>query len=808
MSRNTASFCSSEIRGSQNTARPDKTIGGAGVSYSFSDLVDITAFTSLLESINRATGISNGLVGPGGELLTQAGWCDACVHYHRAVPETARLCQESNLELLQRLRDGEVVGALCKNGLYDYATPVTIEGHHLATLFLGQVFHTPPDMAGFGERAEQFGYDKDAYLKSIRAVPVVSKAQIDAYIATIIGMADILAEIGLSRVREARLERDLDRSTEQRIQVEDLLEFSPVGISWTDADGNIEYVNRQFVEMFGYSRDEVRDLTSWVGKAYPDDKYRESTVDPWWRRAEEAHEHGVQPPELESNICCKDGSERRVITRVSWVGNRRLASYTDISAHWQSEQRSRAYNAMLEMVANAAPLPEILEAIVRTIEADAPTSFCSLLLLDSEGKRLLTGAAPSLPVFFNEAVDGLEIGDGVGSCGTAAYRGERVVVEDISSHEYWRPAADLASQAGLAACWSEPILGSDGKVLGTFASYHSQPTLPTLDDLERIAYAANLAAIAIENQRTRDALLRSEREFRTLAENAPVNIARYDHKGRLSYANSRLAASMPVPIGTLIGRRLDENPALPFAGAFQKIIDGTIETGEELMFEAPVPAPEGGDKETHLINMMAERDDTGAITGALSIGRDITENKRLQQELERQAHYDYLTSLTNRRYFVELAGKELARFGRYGGKLSLIMFDLDFFKRINDKYGHNIGDMVLSQVAQVSRGLLRDVDVVGRIGGEEFVALLPNIGGQEAAKIAERLRLSIAASGLQLPDGEQLHFTASFGVASIDSNTLKQGKTPTVDDLLLWADDAMYQAKEGGRNRVCLSDGQ
>ena len=769
-------------------------------SYSFQDLVDVDDFSQLLENLFKATGIPNGLIGPDGEPITQAGWRDACTLFHRVNPDTARQCQESNLELMQILHEGEIAGCPCKNGLIHYAMPVMVEGRRLATLFLGQVFDAPPNLEFFRQRAREFGFDEDAYLETIRAVPIVSKEKMEAHIEAMAGVTQILAANGLAKLHETRLQRDLSRSTERRIQIEDLLRLSPVGIGWSDADGNIKYVNRQFTELFGYTLEDIPDLDTWYRKAYPDSGYRKMFIEPWMQRIENARQLGAAQPGLEANITCKDGSERHVLIRTSWIGEKRLVNFTDITAQWKSEQRNHTQSTMLEMVAKGAPLSDILHAIVHAIEAEAPSSVCNILLLDEDGKHLRNAASPSLPPFYNEAIDGIEIGEGVCSSGTAAFRGERVIVEDISTHDYWRPFVRLAKRAGLAACWSEPIFASDGKVLGTFTIYHSKPAKPNMEDIDRIAFAANLAAIAIESRNTRDALIKSEREFRTLAENAPINIARYDQDGRRVYVNPKLAAYFSKPVHQVLGKRLTEQVRLPFSEIFQKAIDRALEKGKKSTFEIEFPI-KGGDVETHLIHMVAERDETGTIIGVLATGLDITERKRLEQELERQAHLDFLTGLINRRYFLELAKKELLRVHRYGGELSLIMFDIDHFKRINDTHGHSIGDLVLQEIARICRETVREIDIVGRLGGEEFVVLLPHTGKSQAIGAAERLQLALAARKVELKSGDCVRFTASFGVVTIDDEI---AKTCSIDNLLIRVDRAMYQAKEEGRNRVCI----
>lgn len=183
----------------------------------------------------------------------------------------------------------------------------------------------------------------------------------------------------------------------------------------------------------------------------------------------------------------------------------------------------------------------------------------------------------------------------------------------------------------------------------------------------------------------------------------------------------------------------------------------------------------------------------------VGIGTDITERRTLEMELEQQAHTDALTGLSNRRYFIEQAELELARSKRYGKLLSMLMLDLDEFKAVNDRYGHHVGDTVLHKVGEVFRNRLREFDVVGRIGGEEFAVLLPETDIDRAFEVAERLRLDIAAAEIQPEPGKLLGITASIGVATLTAEEVD------IDRLLKFADQAMYEAKRNGRNRVYIA---
>lgn len=153
-----------------------------------------------------------------------------------------------------------------------------------------------------------------------------------------------------------------------------------------------------------------------------------------------------------------------------------------------------------EMIAANVPLPDILSTLVQMIEAQSPEMICSVLLLSPDGNHIMHGAAPSLPDHYVKAVDGAPIGPKNASCGTAMYRGERVVVTDILSDPLWEDYRELAKGTVLRACWSTPILSRRGKVLGSFAMYYTEPQAPSGEEVRLTEVATRLAAKAIENQ--------------------------------------------------------------------------------------------------------------------------------------------------------------------------------------------------------------------------------------------------------------------------------------------------------------------
>jgi diguanylate cyclase (GGDEF)-like protein/PAS domain S-box-containing protein len=198
------------------------------------------------------------------------------------------------------------------------------------------------------------------------------------------------------------------------------------------------------------------------------------------------------------------------------------------------------------------------------------------------------------------------------------------------------------------------------------------------------------------------------------------------------------------------------------------------------------------------LTITAVKDTKDIVINYVATFTDITIRKNLELELTRQAHLDYLTGLSNRRHFIEQGEIELSRAIRYDTPLSLMMLDIDFFKKVNDTYGHQVGDIVLQSLSKICQYTLRQVDVAGRLGGEEFAVILPETTCTEALEVAERLRKAIASTEVTIPVDLSIHFTVSIGVTTL------LDKNANIDMLLNQADKALYEAKETGRNKVCV----
>jgi len=493
-----------------------------------------------------------------------------------------------------------------------------------------------------------------------------------------------------------------------------------------------------------------------------------------------------------------------------------VTSYIDITENKQAAEYEQFYRQTLELLVNGDPLPSILLAIVRGIEQIHPSMLCSILLLDRDGKRLGQGVAPSLPDGYNAAIDGLTIGLGAGSCGTAAFTGTRVIVEDIATHPYWEAYRALALQHRLGACWSQPIKSTTGQVLGTFSIYRQQPHTPAPSDIALIEQSAQLASIAIERSVVAEKIRDSEAHFRLLTEEVADVVWKADHRLHITYISPADQRLRGYPASEVLGCHV-----------FEMFTEEGIATVKKMMVQRQQPQP-GGQQDGFVtfeaqhrckdgrllwgeVQAKPERDTQGVITGYHGITRETTVRKQLEDQVRQLAFYDPLTKLPNRRLLNDRLSQSIVASERKDWHCALMVLDLDNFKPLNDAHGHLVGDLLLIEAAERLRGCVREIDTVARFGGDEFVVLLSDLSANrtdataQAGIVAEKIRLCLSAPYLlqvQHPAHETVtvahHSSASIGVV------VYLGKEVRPEDILKWADAAMYQAKEAGRNGIRL----
>ena len=645
------------------------------------------------------------------------------------------------------------------------------------------------------------------------------------------GQASVLAMAAKAQRSQAVLRSILDATVD--------------GILVDNLDGKILNSNRRFRELW-----HVPEALDWQADGAALFAYLESQLlQPAGfaaRRAQAPQQHCERRDVLQ----LKDGRVFEQWTRSMQLGSdqARLCSFRDITESSQTEQRERTRRHVLELLATGASLATVLEGVVLGVESGNPEMLCSILLLDKDGKRVLVGAAPSLPAFFSAALHGLPVEGAQGSCGRAISSGQRVVAENLRVHPFWRPYRELAARAGLGACWSEPIRGGSGKILGTFAIYHRHPQRPSGAHLALLEEAAHLAGIAIEQGQAGLALRAGEARFRSLYDNAPVALWEQDWSAvraalgepdlsgvadlaahlqarpaelrRLAslvrildvnaaalaqvgapertaaQARAQAHAQSPDGAGLGLAQNFDDSALPAFARALAALAGGAHLFACESSFRR-LDGVARQNELTLLVMPGHEHSLDFVIVSTL----DITERKRMNDELLLLATTDFLTGLPNRRHFMARLDDEHARLQReIEDCAAVLMLDLDHFKTINDEHGHASGDAVLRHVAALMLDGQRKMDTLGRVGGEEFAILLPGTDLAAAAVFAERLRRRVADTPLRL-DGSVISVTVSIGIAAM------AGAEAGYDAVLVRADKALYCAKRAGRNRVEISPG-
>ncbi|MBI1827847.1 MAG: PAS domain S-box protein [Planctomycetes bacterium] len=300
----------------------------------------------------------------------------------------------------------------------------------------------------------------------------------------------------------------------------------------------------------------------------------------------------------------------------------------DITERKRDDAFKAGHRRVLELLNEGRDLPQVLTALVKTAEAQAPDMRCSVLLLDNE-QRLRIAAAPSFVDEYNNAIDGVQIGPSVGSCGTAAYLGKRVIVEDIATDPLWENFRELAQKFDIGACWSEPILTADGRVLGTLAMYYSRPQRPEPAELLLIEAAADLAALAIEHTRSA-----AERNRLAMAVDATADgVIVTDAHGVIQHTNPAFSKITGYTTGELLGKRPN---ILKSGKQTQELYDRMWETIRAGQTWSGLVINRRKDATFYdaALTISPVNDEQGHITGYVGVQRDVTADTERERKLE------------------------------------------------------------------------------------------------------------------------------------------------------------------------------
>jgi PAS domain S-box-containing protein len=373
---------------------------------------------------------------------------------------------------------------------------------------------------------------------------------------------DCLIGVGID-LSERRDAEEAIEHNEKKLRT--LVDQAADGILITDKNLRFTEVNNKFCGMVGYTREELLQMRM------------PELVSNYWNKPP----LGLQKVKLDSSTLTetyftrKNGTVFPVEINASLIENSSYLSFVrDITERRKINDLIGGEKKVMEMIATGRSIKEILDVVALNYEVICKNTLCSILLLDRESSRLYLGAAPHLPEDYNRAIDGAPLGPQAGSCGTAAYRKERVIVSDISRSPLWKDYKDLASSHNLKACWSNPILNKNDEVMGVFAIYAMIARNPTTEELQMVDRASYLVKIALERNENEIELRKREEKFRTLVESVSDAFVALDTNWKYTYVNRKAGELLNRDPAYLTGKHIwTEFPdamGKPFQVAYEK----------------------------------------------------------------------------------------------------------------------------------------------------------------------------------------------------------------------------------------------
>ncbi len=478
-----------------------------------------------------------------------------------------------------------------------------------------------------------------------------------------------------------------------------------------------------------------------------------------------------------------------------------VAQITDISDNKRNRKLIKVQSRILEEIANGVALPVILDSICREIELMVPGAISTVMKLNNDGCSLSLVAGPSALGEIRKAFEHLPIGVGNGSCGSAAFSGKGEFVENTYSDERWENIRDIAIQFGVKSCWSMPVIGINGKPIGTVAISQLEQGRPDEFQTQILESMSSLAGMAMQNDERRAKMLEYAQQFRSIVNTLPDLVFILDKTGKYLqiHGSENKQTLLMEKQEELLGRKLQEFLPENEARTVLDTIEKTIQTQKPQIIEYQLRVP-AGDTWFEGRTAPIELPDTGPA--CMWIARDITDKKIAEETIAHLAYHDALTDLPNRTLFMTTLKKNLSYAERHQLSGAIMFMDLDDFKEINDEYGHHVADLVLRSVASRIKDKLRSEDTIARIGGDEFVLIIAAISEtleqvkKEMSAIAEKI-LETVNEPFDISN-KQIKATCSIGISIYPEASLDE------EELLKKADKAMYQAKNAGKNTYCF----
>ncbi len=587
-------------------------------------------------------------------------------------------------------------------------------------------------------------------------------------------------------------------------------EVQTVAVQGYGVDGTTQYWNMASEKLYGYSAEEA------IGRNLLDLIIPPEIREEVRRDIQLMAESGQPVPAAELSLMRKDGSHVTVYSShaiVSIPGLPRELFCLDVDLTERKRISSLLHaRVRISEIADTHSLDELLQKALDEAEKLTGSSigFAHFIKPDQETLHLQMWSTNTLEHMCTaEGKDRHYSVEEAGVWAECVYTRAPVIHNDYASlpHRKGLPEGHAPIQRELIV----PVLRNEMIVM--IMGVGNKPTDYDEQDLESLSQLAGLAWDIVQRKQAEDALKLSERRYRLLHESMIDGYVSVDMNGKFVECNESYRNMLGYSDAELAQLTYKDITPEKWHAAEQAIVEEQIiKRGYSDIYEKEYIRKDGSVFPVELHTVLI-RDDTGIPEGMWAIVRDITERKyderaleaanlELQTALLREqqlSRTDPLTGVNNRRHLYELAEHEIQVAERYQRPLSVIMFDIDHFKQVNDNYGHKVGDQILKIVTDVSCAELRSADVIGRYGGEEFIVLLPMTNAQQALPLAERIRTNISSLNIPTFQGK-VNITLSIGVVELQPAPPAE----TVEEVFRRADEAMYAAKQAGRNRTEL----
>jgi PAS domain S-box-containing protein len=606
--------------------------------YSLTDLIDIRETRKLLQSVYDAMGIAAAIIGLDGEVLVASSWHRVCTDFHRANRETRRRCIESDTSLANELLEGKAFSFYrCQNGFTDAASPIIIEGMHVANAFVGQFFLEEPDMDFFRRQAGEFGFDEPAYLQAVSEIPVIAGDALPSMLAFLTSFAEMIASLGLKRLEQIETEKEL-RNTQARLEVQNrrLKEreqdlnraqaLARTGNWRLNVRSNVLHWSDETYRIFGIPSGTPMTYDAFLAAVHPEDR---EFVDKAWKAALASGTYDIEHRILRGNTVrlVHEQAELEFDEEGELLGG--FGAVQDITELKRKDALVRVRLNLLEFAATHSTdevLQKTLDEIGRL--TDSPLGFLHFVDESQENLILQAWSSRTLREFCRTAGRGMHYP--IASAGVWAdcfHKKGPVIHNDYSTlpHRKGMPDGHPAVMRELLV----PIIRF-GRVVAILG-IGNKPENYTPEDAVVASYLADVAWEIVMRRRAEDELLQAKQQWERTFDSVPDLIAILDDKHRILRVNREMARRLGKTPEEMVGLRCYESIHCSHAPHKFCPHTMTLRDGREHIAEVQ----EGRLGGSFIVSTTPLRDEHGATLGTVHVARDITERKRMEEELRK-----------------------------------------------------------------------------------------------------------------------------------------------------------------------------